>query len=89
MEEYFNGKQSEILVQWKGTFERKLENLSALLILHAEKLCKELLNNRKAFTTFQEARKKYVDSIKKEVYQYIKNVKQEQESLKRNLKRET
>ncbi len=29
MEEYFNGKQREILVQWKGTFERKLENLSA------------------------------------------------------------
>ncbi len=82
MEQFFNGKQSEILVQWKATFERKLKNLSTQLMSHAAILCKELLKNNKAITAFQEGRKKYVDTIKKE---YITNVKEKQESLKRNL----
>ncbi len=87
MEEYFNGKQSEILVQWKATFEHKLEDISAQLILHAEKHCEELLKNRKVITEFQDGRKKNVDLIKKEVHEYITTAKKEQESLKRDLER--
>ncbi len=87
MEEHFNGKQSEIVVKWKATFELKLENLSIQLILHTENHCKELLNNRKAIAVFQEAKKQYVNFIKENVHQYITIAKQEQENLKRDLER--
>ena len=81
------GQQSEILVQWKATFEHKLEESSAQLSDHAEKHCKELLKNRKVISKFQEGRKKNVDLIKKEVHEYITTAKQEQESLRRDLER--
>ena len=54
METFFNGQQSEILIQWKANFELKLQNLSAELRIHAKECCKKLLKKDKHFPNLKQ-----------------------------------
>ena len=85
MEIFFNGKQSEILVQWKAKFERRLENLSSELELHADQHCKKLGKNREVITKFESERNRYAGIIRTKVHEHIASIKKEQEELDQNL----
>ncbi len=87
MEEFFNGKQSEILIQWKAKFEIRLESLSRELQSHAEYHCNNLLKNRQAIYGFETDRQKSVDFIKKKVQEHIEAVKMEQQNLQKSLEK--
>ncbi len=87
MEEFFNGKQSEILIQWKAKFEIRLESLSRELQSHAEDHCNNLFKNRQAIYGFETDRQKSVDFIKKKVQEHIEAVKMEQQNLQKSLER--
>ena len=85
MQEFFNGKQSEILVQWKAKFERRLENHSLELELHAEQHCTKLGESRKVITKFESERNRYAEIITAEVHKLIASIRNEQEELDQNL----
>ena len=85
MAEFFKGEQSEILVQWKKKFEIRLDNLSKVLISHAEEFCNGLLSSRNAIAAFETDRQNYSKMIKAKVEQHIKRIKQEQLSLDSSL----
>ena len=85
MEAFFNGKQSEILIQWKANFEIRLETLSKKLLSHAENHCNSLLKNRLTIHGFETDRQKSVDFLKKKVFEHIDNVRSEQEKLQKSL----
>ena len=78
MEEFFNGKQGEILVQWKAKFETRLEDLSLELKLHAEEHCTTLGKNREVITKFENERNRYAEIITAKIWK-------EQEELNENL----
>ena len=87
MEHFFNGKQSEILIQWKANFEIRLETLSKKLLSHAENHCSSLLKNRLTIHEFETDRQKSVDFIKRKVLEHIENVRSEQEKLNKSLEK--
>ena len=87
MKVFFNGKQSEILIQWKAHFEIRLETLSRKLLSHAENHCNSLLKNRLTIHEFETDRLKSVDFIQKKVLEHIENVRSEQESLHKSLEK--
>ena len=87
MEVFFNGKQSEILIQWKANFEIRLETLSRKLLSHAEHHCNSLLKKRFTIHEFETDRQKSVDFIKKKVLEHIENVRSEQEKLNKSLEK--
>ena len=85
MEEFFNGKQSEILVQWKAKFEKRLENHSLELELHAEQHCRKLGKSREVITKFESDRNSYAEIITAKVHEHIASIKKEQEELDQSL----
>ena len=85
MEIFFNGKQSEILVQWKAKFERRLEDLSLELKIHAEEHCRKLGKSREVITKFESERNKYAEIITTKVHEHIASIKEEQEKLDQSL----
>ena len=87
MKGFFNGKQSEILIQWKANFEIRLETLSRKLLSHAENHCNSLLKNRLTIHEFETDRQKSVDFIQKKVLEHIENVRSEQENLHKSLEK--
>ena len=87
METFFNGKQSEILVQWKKRFEIRLETLASDVRLHAEEHCNNLLSSRQAISKFEAAQQENVKFFYKKVQQHIEKVKKEQEKLQERLER--
>ena len=87
METFFNGQQSEILIQWKANFELKLQNLSADLRIHAEECCKKLLKKRQAISEFETMKNKTVERIKLKVQENIETLKKEQTELQANLEK--
>ena len=87
METFFNGQQSEILIQWKANFELKLQNLSSELRIHAEECCKKLLKKRQAISEFETMKNKTVERIKLKVQENIETLKKEQTELQANLKK--
>ena len=86
METFFNGQQSEILIQRKANFELKLQNLSADLRSHAEECCKKLLKKRQAISEFETMKKKILERIKLKVQENIETLNKEQTELQANLK---
>ena len=90
MDEFFNGKQSEILIQWKGEFEIRLNNLAKELQQNAMKHCAKLINRKRAIIAFQEDKEtqKYAEQIKAEVMKLCENIRQEQESLRESIRNE-
>ena len=86
MKEFFNGKQSEILVQWKAKFERRLENLLSELKIHAEDHCRKLGKSREVITKFESERNRYAEIITAKVHEHIASIKKEQEILDQSLK---
>ena len=87
MEVFFNGKQMETLVQWKGRFEQRLFQLSEEVKHHAEEHCKKLHENRKVITEFEKARNRDVEFMKNKVQEYIDGIKKEQRLLQDSLYR--
>ena len=87
MEFFFNGKQSEILIQWKAKFEIRLEMLSKEVRLHAEDHCNNLLRAKQAISEFEMDRQMNVEFIKKKVQEHIEIVRKEQEELNESLEK--
>ena len=87
MNEFFSGKHSEILVQWREKFEISLGILSSELMSHAEEFCHSLLSRRETISDFEEEKQKYTESIKRNVQQHIDNIKKEQEDLNKSLEK--
>ena len=87
MEFFFNGKQMETLLQWKGRFEQRLFQLAEVVKYHAEEHCRNLLENRKVITKFERARNRDVEFMKNKVQEYIDGIKQEQQLLQDSLYR--
>ena len=85
MEAFFNGKQSEILVQWKKNFEIRLKNLSEELKMQGEEHCKKLHRRRHAISEFEVRKQSAVESIKQKVQENIEAIKEEQKKLQENL----
>ena len=85
MEIFFNGKQSEILVQWKEKFERRLEDLSLELKIHAEEHCRKFGKSREVITKFESEQNKYAEIITTKVHEHIASIKEEQEKLDQSL----
>ena len=85
MNEFFEGRQAEILVQWKEKFERRLINLSSELQEHADKHCKTLLQSRRVISEIQNKKTEYAKIITKNVQEFILSVKRDQERLNENL----
>ena len=85
MNDYFNGKQSEILAQWKGKFQARLRNLALELRKHAENHCKSLGESKALISKFERERAKYTEIITWEVQEHIASIKREQEKLNRSL----
>ena len=82
MEAFFNGEYSEILVQWKAQFERRLDNLKEELKSHASSHCTRLGNSRRAISKFKQQAKKYAAKISEGVQEHIVNIrKKEQDEL--------
>ena len=81
---FFNGKQMETLVQWKGRFEQRLSQLAEEVKHHAEEHCRKLLENRKAITEF-ENRNRGVEFMKNKVQEYIDGIKKEHHLLQGSL----
>ena len=88
MKQFFNGKQSDILVQWKAKFEQRLVNLSSKLKSHAEHHCTQLGHNKEVITKFQDKQDIYADMITKKVLKFIASIKKEQENLYQSLQEE-
>ena len=80
MKEHFNGKQSEILVQWKAKFEKRLEHHSLELKSHAEQHCTKLGKSRQVICKL-----KYAEMITEKIHEHIANIKEEQENLDHSL----
>ena len=87
MELFFDGKQSEILIQWKAKFEIRLEMLSKEVRLHAEDHCNNLLRAKQAISEFETDRQVNVEFIKKKVQEHIELVRKEQEELNESLEK--
>ena len=86
MEEFFNGKRSEIMAQWKNKFELKLEALMYELQSRAHDQCQMLLNNQKAISKFEEEREKTIEYMKEQIQTYIRSKKMEQIELQEKIK---
>ena len=87
MEEFFNGKRSEILIQWKKRFEIRLETLAKDLIDHAERHCTKLLQGRQAITTFQKNIQENEAMVNAKMQEQILSVKRYQEELQESLEK--
>ena len=87
MDVFFNGKQMETLVQWKGRFERRLSQLAQEVKHHAEEHCRKLLENRKVITEIEKARNRDVEFMKNKVQECIDGIKKEQFLLQDSLYR--
>ena len=85
MKLFFEGKQSEILVQWKTKFEKRLENLLEELRTHAERHCRKLGKNRQAILEFEQERKRFAAVITQQVHDYIATMKIDQEKFNESL----
>ena len=85
MKLFFEGKQSEILVQWKAKFEKRLENLLEELRTHAERHCRKLGKNREPISKFEQDRKQFAAVITQQLYDYIATMKREQEKFNESL----
>ena len=87
MDVFFNGKQMETLVQWKGRFEQQLSQLAQEVKHHAEEHCRKLLENRIVITEFEKTRNRGVEFMKIKVQEYIDGIKKEQRLLQGSLYR--
>ena len=85
MQEFFYGKLSEILVQWKAKFELRLESLSTELKSHAEEHCRKFGKSREVITKFKSDRSRYAEIITAKVHEHIASIKKEQEKLDQSL----
>ena len=82
MDAFFKGKQSEILAQWRNSFQRRLDDLSKEMQEHARNHCIKLGKSREAISNIEKDRKEY---ITRGVQEYIASLKQDQENLDQNL----
>ncbi len=80
-------KQSEILVQWKGRFETKLNSLSEEMGEHAKYRIQKLGDRRAVFSKMDKEKKEFTRLMTKNVKDLIKDMKQEREELDSNLER--
>ncbi len=84
MEQYFRGKDADILKDWKGSFENKLEMLSKKLEQHAQDHCDKLFRSKIEVTKFkkdQEQAENSAGNIKDEVLKDCMLFKGKQEKL--------
>ena len=86
METFFEGKQCEILAQWKSRFEIRFSTFISDVKRHAQQHCDKLLKSREAISEFEKTRSRNTEFIKTKVQQHIEKVKREQEQLKNGLK---
>ena len=89
MASYFKqSKNSDMLVQWKATFEIRLHNLATNLKQHAESVCKELCSGRQAMDEIKiDEQHSHRSWIIKKVNKIIAEMKADQEKLKDNLEK--
>jgi len=87
MEEFFNGNQSEILVQWKKRFEIRLETLVKDLIDHAETHCTKLLQSQQAISSFENSIQENEAIVYAKMQEQILSVKKYQEELQESLEK--
>ena len=87
MKQFFNGRHSDILAQWKAKFERRIQNRSEELKCHAKQHCTKLCENREAISKFEQDQKTYAAILTVQVQEYIANTKREQEQLSKSLER--
>ena len=87
IENFFKGKQSEILAQWKMKFQTRFDHLASELQEHARNHCIKLGKSRVAISKIEKERKEYSEEITKGVQEYIAFSKLEQEKLNQNLEK--
>ena len=87
MKVFFNGKHSEILIQWKKRFEIRLKNLSEELIMEGEEHCKKLHRRRDAISEFEVRKQSAIESIEQKVQENIENIREEQKKLQESLEK--
>ncbi len=83
MEQYFRGKDADILKDWKGSFENKLKTLAEKLEQHAQDHCDKLFKSKLEKQKFDKDNKQAEDStgIKMEVLKDCMLLKEKQEKL--------
>ncbi len=84
MEQHFRGKDSDILKDWKGYFEKKLQMLAEKLEQHAKTHCENLFNSKMELTKFSKDKQQAKQSagyIKDIVLEDCKQLKLKQEKL--------
>ena len=81
MDAFFDGEHSDILIQWKAKFNRKLCNLSSSLQEHAERHCVRLGHSKQAISKIETERKEFMKMILEKVEHSIVSLQQEEKSL--------
>ena len=87
MDSFFDGEQSDILIQWKAKFQRKFRNLSSGLQEHAERHSVKLGHSREAISKIETERKEFTKLILENVEHSIASLQQEEEKLIENLEK--
>ncbi len=87
MEQFFKGKQCEILIQWKSKFEIRLNYLLKEVKTHAEHHCSNVLRRKKVISDFEADMQINVEFIKRNVQQIIDIVRREQQALVKSIER--
>lgn len=86
MKAFFDtSKQRELLIQWKASFENKLERLSQELKEDAMSHCRRLGSSKQAISEVDRNMKDYVDKVKAKAQEVIAALKQERKKLYNNL----
>ena len=84
MDEFFEGKQAEIMGQWRERFDIKLCQCSEKLRDHARKTLYQTLE---AISKIGSEQTKYAKKITEKVQEYIKNLRLEQQKFNENLEK--
>lgn len=85
MDEFFEGKHAEILIQWEKKFKIRLDGLSSDLKDQAKRRCEKLQKNSEAISAIESKKIEYAKTVTKRVMEHIATIKKEQETLNQNL----
>ena len=86
MNKYFTeSKQSEILIQWKGTFELKLKQLAITEQDKADAHCRQLVEGKRAMAKVSQAKIECSTKTTRRVKEIVASLKQEQDELEKSL----
>ena len=86
MDEHFNGKQKDLLAQWKASFEKKLLQLSETLKQGAETHCRQLIKGKSVMAEVIQARNDYSIRITNRVKELVAELQKRQDELRLNFK---